>query len=100
MTISPNPNDFDCIVIFIPKSVIEQQDLDFTLSGLENLLVDDETIRKSKGKVVIGFDVYDDDTWELYEIDEVRDYIKALTLKIRIGFIFAIPMITAFGLFY
>ena len=88
MTISPNPNDFDCIVIFIPKSVIEQQDLDFTLSGLENLLVDDETIRKSKGKVVIGFDGYDDDTRELYEIDEVRDYIQALTLKFPYWFYF------------
>jgi len=81
MIISTNPKDFDCIVILIPKSVVEQQDLDFTISGLEKLLVDEETIRKSKNKLTVGFDGYDDDPRELYEIDEVKDYIQAITVK-------------------
>jgi len=88
MLISTNPKDFDCIVIFIPKSVVEQQDLDFTISGLEKLLVDEETIRKSKNKLTVGFDGYDDDPRELYEIDEVRDYIQSITVKFPYWFYF------------
>jgi hypothetical protein len=88
MIISTNPKDFDCIVLLIPKSVVEQQDLDFTLSGLEKLLVNEETIQKSKNKLTVGFDGYDDDPRELYEIDEVRDYIQAITEKFPYWFYF------------
>ncbi len=88
MIISTDPKDFDCIVILIPKSVVEQQDLDFTLSGLDKLLVDEETIRKSKNKLTVGFDGYDDDPRELYEIDEVKDYIRAITVKFPYWFYF------------
>jgi len=81
MIISTELKDFDCIVILIPKSVIEQQDLDFTLSGLDKLLVDEETIRKSKNKLTVGFDGYDDDPREVYEVDEIRDYLQTLTKR-------------------
>ena len=76
-----NPNDFDCIVFLIPKRVVEEQDLDFMLSVLNKLLVDKHTIRKSKDKVTVGFDGYDDDPREVYEIDPIRDYLQAVTLK-------------------
>ena len=88
MIISTNPKDFDLAILLIPRSVVEQQDLDFTLSGLEKFLVNEETIRKSKNKLTVGFDGYDDDPRELYEIDEVKDYIRAITLKFPYWFYF------------
>ncbi len=88
MIISTNPKDFDCIVILIPKSVVEQQDLEFTMSGLDKLLVDEETIRKSKNKLTVGFDGYDDDPREIFEIDEIRDYLQAVTKKFPYWFYF------------
>lgn len=88
MQISTDPKDFDCIVILIPRSVVEQQDLDFTLSGLDKLLVDEETIRKSKNKLTLGIDGYDDDPREVYEIQEIRDYIQAITVKFPYWFYF------------
>ncbi len=88
MQISADPKDFDCIVILIPKSVIEQQDLDFTLSGLNKLLIDRETIRKSRGKLIVGIDGYDDDSREVYEILEVREYIQSVTFKFPYWFHF------------
>ena len=54
-----NPNNFDHVVFLIPRDVVEQQDLDFMLSGLGKLLADEKTIRLSKDKVTIGFDGYD-----------------------------------------
>lgn len=83
-----NPNDFDCIVFLIPKSVVEEQDLDFMLSGLQKLIKNEETIRKSKNKVTIGFDGYDDDPREVYDIDEIRSYIQDVSLKFPYWFYF------------
>ena len=83
-----NPNNFDHVVFLIPRDVVEQQDLDFMLSGLGKLLADEKTIRLSKDKVTIGFDGYDDDAREVYEVQEIREYIKAVTLRFPHWFYF------------
>lgn len=83
-----NPNDFDAIVILVPRRVVEDLDLDFMLISLQDLTKDIETIRKSKNKVTIGFDGFDDDPREAFEIHEIRDYLKALTIKFPYWFYF------------
>ena len=76
-----NPNDFDNIVFLVPKDVVEEQDYGFVLNVLDKLIKDKDTIRKNKDKVTIGFGGYDKDPREIYEIHEVRDYIKEITLR-------------------
>ena len=74
--------DFDLGVFMVPKAVVERMDVDFTYNdGLDHLLESPEMIQKGRNKIIIGFDGYDDDPREVFDIFEIKDYIQSLTLK-------------------
>lgn len=78
----------DKIVLFIPKRIIEANDYSFVLNIFTDVLKDPALIRKFKNQVTIGFDGYDDDPKEVFEITEIRNYIQQLTLKFPYWFYF------------
>ena len=78
----------DKIVLFIPQKVIEANDYSFVLNIFDDVLKDLSLIRKFKNQVTIGFDGYDDEPKEVFEITAIRNYIQQLTLKFPYWFYF------------
>jgi hypothetical protein len=78
----------DKIILFIPKKIIEANDYSFVLKIFDDVLKDPALIRKFKNQVTIGFDGYDDEPKEVFEINEVRNYIQHLTTKFPYWFYF------------
>ena len=72
----------DKIILFIPKKIIEANDYSFVLKIFDDVLKDPALIRKFKNQVTIGFDGYDDEPKEVFEINEVRNYIQHLSLRL------------------
>jgi len=83
-----NLNTIDKIVLFIPKKVIEANDCSFVLNIFDDVLKDPRFICKFKNQVTIGFDGYDDNAKEVFEIAAIRNYIQHLTLKFPYWFYF------------
>ena len=78
----------DKIILFIPKKVIEANDYLFVLSFFDDILKDPELIRKFKNQVTIGFDGYDNESKEVFENSQIRNFIQHLTLKFPLWFYF------------
>ena len=68
-------NFFDFIVHPVTKKEVLKKDI-FALNQILQSLRDDLT--KSYGKTMIIFDGYDNDQREIYEIQEIREYVKKL----------------------
>ncbi len=66
------------IIFRIPKQEILQNKFDFIINALKRVQSTPELILNLKSKIDISFDDYDDDTRELYEITEVKSWIKKL----------------------
>ncbi len=86
--INPILNHFDNIVFFIPKEIIEKKDYSFVLSKMDELSKDEFSIRKFKNAISLGFDGYDSDQREVYEIIEIRSYINQVTNEFPYWFYF------------
>lgn len=69
----------DVLVITISRKEIENNDLTRILSKLEYLIMSDNLALKMRRKIEFSFDGYNDDMRELYEIDEVRNYVINLS---------------------
>ena len=76
-----NLNTVDKIVLFIPRNVIEANDHSFVLNIFDEVFRNPALIPKFKNQVTIGFDGYDNDPKEVFEITAVRNYIQQLTTK-------------------
>lgn len=70
--------DFDHISVVISRDAIEDRNLDEALNVLGPLVVDTATARRFCGSVDVGVDGYNHDPREIYEIPEVRAYIRDL----------------------
>ena len=68
-------NFFDFIIHSVTKKEVLKKDI-FALNQILKSLRDDLT--KSYGKAMIIFDGYDNDQREIYEIQEIREYVKKL----------------------
>ena len=68
-------NFFDFIIHSVTKKEVLKKDI-FALNRILKSLRDDLT--KSYGKTMIIFDGYDNDQREIYEIQEIREYVKKL----------------------
>lgn len=64
--------------IIIPRSAVEAGEIDDVLEIFYAFMESPEAILESQDKVDILFEGYDDDLTELYEIPEVRGYVKKL----------------------
>jgi hypothetical protein len=71
----------DKIVLFIPRSAVDENDYSFVLDIFKPVLKEPKLIRKFKNQVTIGFDGYDHDPKEVFEITAIRNYIQHLTTK-------------------
>src|SRR5215212_1226054 len=66
------------IVVVVTRQEVESQAITRPLGILEALLASPETARNHFEKIGIAFHGYDDDTRELFEIPEVRNFIFKL----------------------
>lgn len=69
---------FDHITLVISRDAIDEGDLSEALSVLGPLLVDPATARRFCGAVEVAVDGYNHDPREIYEIPEVRAYMRDL----------------------
>jgi len=69
--------DVDFLWLVISRQEIESGDISGPLATLRNLLDPENAIRFCE-RVDVAFDGYNDDSRELYEIPEVRDYVCKL----------------------
>ncbi len=70
-----NMNFFDFIIHSVNKSEVINKDTDALNQILKSLR---EDLIKSYCKIMITFDGYDNDKREIYEIQEIRDYVRKL----------------------
>lgn len=77
-SINENMSDLDLIFHSVSKENVVRQNIDTTNLILENLR---KNTTKSKKKLMITFDGYDNDKREVYEIDEIRKYVKKVFEK-------------------
>lgn len=68
-------NFFDFIIHSVTKKEVLKKDI-FALNQILKSLRDD--LSKSYGKIMVIFDGYDNDQREIYEIQEIREYVKKL----------------------
>ena len=70
-----NMNFFDFIIHSVNKGEVINKDTDALNQILKSLR---EDLIKSYCKIMITFDGYDNDKREIYEIQEIRDYVRKL----------------------
>ena len=69
------------IIFLIPKEEILKMNFDFITSALERIQNTPELIIHLKNRVDLSINDYENDSRELYEIDEVKKWIVELFLK-------------------
>jgi hypothetical protein len=74
----PNLNDFDFLFIVVSKDEVRTRNISNVLATLKRLLESPSVAQSFRERVDISFDGYNDDTRELYEIEEVREFVHAL----------------------
>lgn len=65
----------DIVALSISKEEIISQDISGFVNLLDKLTIDDDMIKKTRGKLTFYINGYDDDSRELYQIPEVRDWV-------------------------
>jgi hypothetical protein len=78
----------DFLSITISRQDIEKKNLEPTIEILNSLLVDTKTILKFFDRVDIGITGYDNDPRELWEILEVKQFIRKLDIEFPYWFYF------------
>jgi len=68
----------DSLFVVVTRSEVEAGDTERVLSLLHSLTDTPEIARRAQGTVDLRFDGYDDEPDELFEIDEIRDYVGKL----------------------
>ena len=77
-TINENLSDLDLIFHSVSKNEVISNDIETLNSVLAQLRANKE---KSRRKLMITFDGYDNDKREVYEIDEIRKYVAKIFEK-------------------
>jgi hypothetical protein len=78
----------DFLSIAISKQDIETKNWEPTIEILKSLMVDVKTIQKFFDRVDIGITGYDNDPRELWEIQEVKQFIRKLDIEFPYWFYF------------
>jgi hypothetical protein len=94
-------NKFDTVIFPIERAEIENQDISRTLGFLSGLLFSREIVLNSCQKIDLTFSGYDNDNREVYEIQEVKSFVKKLNnhfpywhffLNPKLSFIKVLPL--------
>jgi hypothetical protein len=78
----------DSIHIVIGREQVESKDINSILISLSLLSKNKDTILRFRQAVILSIDGYDNDPRELFEIEEVRNYVKELDLRFPFWFYF------------
>ena len=78
----------DVLSVVVDRKDVEELNFDRTLTVLRSLLQDRETVVNFRRRLDIAFFGYDNDSRELYEIDDVRNFIAQLDKKFPFWFYF------------
>ncbi|WP_219952006.1 hypothetical protein [Dickeya zeae] len=65
--------------IIVSRDEVESKDLSKILNKLKPLIISKKLASKSEGKIEISFDGYNHDSRELFQINEVIDYVKSFS---------------------
>jgi len=71
-------DEFDPIVIVISRDEIEAGEIEPSLSALKNCIASVDVIRERFERLDVAFHGYNDDSREVFEIPEVRDFVHRL----------------------
>lgn len=69
------------VTIMVPRSDVETCDVDPTVAALQPFVSSPERARSLQGSLDLRIGGYDDDRFELYEIEDVRTFVHALDLQ-------------------
>lgn len=78
----------DSVLVVVSRQETESLDITPAFNVLQTLLYDADTVRMFQGKASIAFHGYDNDSRELYQIPEVRQYLAELDSKFPYWFYF------------
>ncbi len=78
----------DSIVLVVSREEVQKLDLSSCLQVLDSLIESREKAMRFRDRVVFGVDGYNDDPRELFEIPEVRTFIRELDAKWPYWFFF------------
>lgn len=78
----------DFLAVVVDRRDVEGLHVETTLNVLRRLLQDRQTVVSFRARLDIAFAGYDDDTRELHEIDEVRNFLGHLDKKFPFWFYF------------
>lgn len=70
--------DSSLVLLNVSRDEIEQQDISGFTTLLNRLIINDDMIKKTRGKISFVIDGYNFDEREIYEIPEVRAWVKKL----------------------
>lgn len=85
----------DTLTIIVSREEIETQDIEPALSFLHRFIESPQIARSYMEKINIAFDGYNQTKIELFEMQEVRNYIYKLAINFHFGFIFCQSIILA-----
>lgn len=83
----------DYLMVVISEEEVKTQDCSKAVAALKSLLETPEKAKMFKEQVDLGFSGYDEDSREMFEIQEVRDFIYKLDAE----FPFWLFFLTKFG---
>lgn len=66
------------VIIVVTRSEVERGDVTIVMEPLAALYATPEAARAHLGRLDVAFAGYDDDSRELFEIDEVREFVRRL----------------------
>jgi hypothetical protein len=81
--------DFAVIVLLADRAEVNARNIAWITSFFNRLRATKELAYDCQGKIEIGFYGYDDDKRELFEVDEVREYVRLLDQALPDLFFFA-----------
>jgi hypothetical protein len=78
----------DWLGVVVDRSDVEKGDIMPTLDVLRSAMADADTCRIFQGQVEMSFDGYNEDPREIYEVPEIREFLRALDSQFPYWFYF------------
>ncbi|MGV3604306.1 MAG: DUF4365 domain-containing protein [Dyadobacter fermentans] len=75
--------DSSLTLLSVSREEIEALETRWFIELLEKLTINDEMVKRTKGKISFLIDGYNDDDREIYEIPEIRDWIKKVVPEFK-----------------
>lgn len=91
-------NEVDVLVFVIDREDVEREDISNTVAFFQRLQVSSKLTRKTQRKVELRFAGYDDDARELWEVPEVRTWMRRLDQDVKYWFWFLNTLPASHGL--